>query len=113
MENQTNQLPQADASQATSYDQDSANRTNASAQANGKGGMLDSITGSLSNIQVPQAVKDFGATCARTYNGLSTTQKVIGGAALALGAGYLAASKQGWVSQGKMALKNRKAGKNA
>ncbi|MGV3540121.1 MAG: hypothetical protein ACO1OQ_09930 [Rufibacter sp.] len=103
-----NNMNQANASQATSYEQDSANRTQNSGQQNG--GMMDTLTSSLSNIQLPeavknvqlpQAVKDFGATCARTYNGLSTTQKVIGGAALALGASYWAATSQGWMGLGK------------
>ena len=102
-----NQANQANASQATSYEQDSANRSQTSAQQNG--GMMDTLTSSLSNIQLPdavknvqqpQAVKDFGATCARTYNGMSTTQKVLGGAAL-LGAGYWAATSQGWMGLGK------------
>ncbi|QHL88337.1 hypothetical protein GU926_13200 [Nibribacter ruber] len=70
-------------------------------------GILGGLTSSLSNIQMPQAVKDFGATCARSYNGLSTTQKVVGGAALALGASYWAAKSSGWVGQGKGANKNR------
>jgi hypothetical protein len=70
-------------------------------------GILGGITSSLSNIQMPQAVKDFGATVSRSYNGLSTTQKVVGGAALALGASYWAAKSSGWVGQGKAMNKQR------
>lgn len=39
--------------------------------------------------QVPTQLKQFGTTAANKVKGLSTTQKVIGGALLVLGAGYL------------------------
>ncbi|KAA6433380.1 hypothetical protein FOE74_12955 [Rufibacter glacialis] len=106
MENQANHSPQ----DATSYSQDSANsQSGRQGQDAGKGGMLDNLTSTLGNIQVPdavkniqlpQAVKDFGATCSRSYNSMSTTQKVLGGAAL-LGASYWVASNQGWIGQTK------------
>lgn len=123
MENRTNQAgQQANASQATSYSQDAANRTTSAATQNQstdqqQGGILETITSGLSNIQVPQAVKnmqlpqavkDFGATCARTYTSMSTTQKVLGGAAL-LGASYWAVTSNGWIGQGKKS-KNAKVG---
>ena len=58
------------------------------------------VPDAVKNVQLPQAVKDFGATCSRSYNGLSTTQKVLGGAAL-LGATYWAATSNGWMGLGK------------
>ncbi|WP_192822380.1 hypothetical protein [Rufibacter sp. LB8] len=134
MENNQNRAAQASAAN-TSYEQDSANRSTTSATANNQqnqnqsqGGVMDSITGAISNIQVPQAVKniqlpdavkniqlpqavkDFGATCARSYSGLSTTQKVVGGAVLALGASYWAASANGWIGQGKNKTAKRNKG---
>lgn len=39
--------------------------------------------------QVPDQLKQFGTTAANKVKGLSTTQKVVGGAILLLGAGYL------------------------
>ncbi|MFC6996756.1 hypothetical protein [Rufibacter roseus] len=106
MENRTNQ-----SAQATSYDQDSA-KDQMTPNSNGQGGMMDSITGKLSNIQVPdavknmqlpQGVKDLGTTVSRSIGSLTTTQKVIGGAALALGATYWAATSKGWMGMGKAA----------
>ncbi|GAB2527430.1 hypothetical protein [Rufibacter soli] len=70
-------------------------------QDSAQGGMLNNLTSGLSNVQVPQAVKDLGSNVARSFNSLTTTQKVIGGAAIALGASYWAASSQGWIGQGK------------
>lgn len=65
---------------------------------------MSSISSSLSNVKVPQAVKDFGATCSRSYNSMSTGQKVAAGAALAVGAGLLAKS-QGWINLPKASNK--------
>ncbi len=119
MENKTNSPSSANAG-ATSYDKDFNNNNPTGAnRADGKEGIMDTINSTLSNIQVPdaikniqvpqavkdlqvpQAVKDFGTSCSRSYNSLSTTQKVIGGAAIALGATYLAASSNNWMGMGK------------
>ncbi len=62
----------------------------------------------LGNVQMPQAVKDLGSTIGRSYNSMSTTQKVLGGAAL-LGASYWVANNQGWLGQAKSAMKKNKA----
>jgi hypothetical protein len=116
MENQQN--ASASAQDATSYSQDSAsNKTqNSQSQNDQKGGVLSGISSTIGNIQLPdavkniqlpQAVKDFGATCARSYSGMSTTQKVVGGAAL-LGASYWVANNQGWIGQAKSAAKKSK-----
>jgi hypothetical protein len=109
MENQFNTQPGSASQDATSYSQDSAQNSSSS---QGKGGMM----GALSNIQMPQSVKDLGSTVSRSYSGMSTTQKVLGGAAL-LGASYWVASNQGWIGQAKMpklgkAGKKNKASKN-
>jgi uncharacterized protein (TIGR02284 family) len=45
---------------------------------------------SLTQVKVPQSVKDAGTTALNKVNKLTTTQKVVGGALLAAGVGYLA-----------------------
>lgn len=45
---------------------------------------------SLTQVKVPQSVKDAGTNALNKVNKLSTTQKVVGGALLAAGVGYLA-----------------------
>ncbi|RNI26774.1 hypothetical protein [Rufibacter latericius] len=104
MENQFNNQPGAAAQDATSYSQDSAqNSSRSQGQSSGQGGILGSITSGLSNIQVPQAVKNLGTSVSRSYSGMSTTQKVLGGAAL-LGASYWVANNQGWIGQAKSSI---------
>ena len=49
--------------------------------------MLDSVN------QLPQSLKDFGNRALDRVNSLSTTQKVVGGAILAAGIGWLATRK--------------------
>ena len=50
-------------------------------------GVLDSVN------QLPQSLKDLGNRAVDRINGLSTTQKVVGGAILAAGLGWLATRK--------------------
>lgn len=50
-------------------------------------GLLDRVN------ELPQALKDFGTRTAARVNNLSTTQKVVGGAILAVGLGWLATRK--------------------
>ena len=50
-------------------------------------GVLNSVS------QLPQSVKDWGSRAATRVGDLSTTQKIVGGALLAVGLGYLAARK--------------------
>jgi len=47
--------------------------------------------GSMNDLlsQVPESIKGLGNNVSNSYNKLSTTQKVVGGALLALGVGYL------------------------
>ncbi|MFC5270667.1 hypothetical protein [Adhaeribacter terreus] len=77
MENKTNKPDQA---------QHSAQNA-ASNQSNGFN--MDTLTGMLGNVQIPEKLKQYGEMAAKKVNSLSTTQKVIGGALLVLGAGYL------------------------
>ena len=54
--------------------------------------ILGTATSYLKNIdfnKVPDQLKQFGTTAANKVKGLSTTQKVVGGALLVLGAAYL------------------------
>ena len=51
-------------------------------------------SGMLNNVnQLPQSLKDLGNRAVDRINGLSTTQKVVGGAILAAGLGWLATRK--------------------
>ena len=50
-------------------------------------GVLNSVN------QLPQSLKDLGSRAVARVNGLSTTQKVVGGAILAAGLGWLATRK--------------------
>ncbi|GAA4307865.1 hypothetical protein [Nibribacter koreensis] len=105
-QSQSQQSPSAQQQSQASGRNQQQNRQQQDRQGQQSSGILGGITSSLSNIQVPQAVKDFGSSVSRSYGGLTTTQKVVGGAALALGASYWAAKSSGWVGQGK-ANKNR------
>lgn len=64
-----------------------------------KGSMSDMI----SQIQMPQSVKDAGTGALSKVNKLSTTQKVVGGALLAAGVGYLAVRNRKPKSTGQAA----------
>ncbi|MBC3538247.1 hypothetical protein ACFSC6_19375 [Rufibacter sediminis] len=103
MENQFNNQPGAAPQDATSYSQDSAQNSSRSQGQSGQSGILGSISSGLSNIQMPQSVKDLGTTVSRSYSSMSTTQKVLGGAAL-LGASYWVANNQGWIGQAKASI---------
>lgn len=74
---------------------------NASTQSQGSGQLLDQAKqllnkGSVSDLlnQLPPSVKDLGTKASTGYKKLSTTQKVVGGAALALGVGYLLTNRK-------------------
>ncbi|MFD2248524.1 hypothetical protein [Pontibacter ruber] len=82
MENAQNKTPQSKANQTTqSSTQSNTSTSGMSSQSgtSGKGG-LGNITGKL---------QQFGNTTMNKVNNLSTTQKVVGGSLLALGAGWL------------------------
>lgn len=67
-----------------------ANNQNQSQEGANK--ILGNASSYLKNIdfnKVPEQLKQFGATAANKVKGLSTTQKVIGGALLLWGANYL------------------------
>lgn len=105
--NARSSAPQADAAevfdaQASSpADQPAAEGQQASSQ---EGTLLDTAlnsgkqwiedSGVLNSVnQLPQSIKDLGSRALDKVNGLSTTQKVVGGAILAAGIGWLATRK--------------------
>ncbi|RDC61637.1 hypothetical protein [Adhaeribacter pallidiroseus] len=68
------------------------NTNNLNQPADNANNILDTASSYFKNLnlnQVPDQLKQFGTTAANKVKGLSTTQKVIGGALLVLGAGYL------------------------
>jgi uncharacterized protein (TIGR02284 family) len=74
---------------------------NASSQSQGAGQLLDQAKellnkGSVGDLvnQLPNSVKDLGTKATTSYNKLSTTQKVVGGAAIALGVGLLLTNRK-------------------
>lgn len=91
------------------HSQQSSSQNSKSKQSQGAGQLLDQAKnwlnqGSVSDLlgQLPNSVKDLGTKATTGYNKLSTTQKVVGGAALALGVGYL-------LTKGKSNGKDKKA----
>lgn len=74
---------------------------NAANQSQGAGQLLDQAkqllnkgnVGELVN-QLPNSVKDLGTKATKSYKKLSTTQKVVGGAAIALGVGLLLTNRK-------------------
>ena len=76
-------------------------QNNTSAQSNGtETGGLGSMMGNLNLNNIPDMLKQHSGTVTKAISGLSTTQKVIGGALLVLGAGYLSTrSKGGWMNK--------------
>jgi hypothetical protein len=66
--------------------QNAINSTNA---GHGNGFNMDNLTNMFNNIHIPDTLKQYGDKAVKTVNNMSTTQKVIGGALLVLGAGYL------------------------
>ncbi|HEX8425946.1 PA2169 family four-helix-bundle protein [Hymenobacter sp.] len=93
------------------YEAGATNQSTAS-DGNGSGNLLDqakqllnkgSMGDMLTQIQVPQSVKDAGTGALAKVNKLSTTQKVVGGALLAAGVGYLAVRNRKPKSTGQAA----------
>ena len=66
-------------------------QTNTGSQAGGFN--MGSLTDMLGGLNIQDAVKKYGGTATKAINNLTTTQKVLGGAALLLGATYLARKK--------------------
>jgi hypothetical protein len=89
----------------TNQQDDSSQRQGEGQQTNAQEGtLLDTAlnsgkkwiedSGVLNNVnQLPQSIKDLGTRAFDRVNGLSTTQKVVGGAILAAGLGWLATRK--------------------
>lgn len=71
---------------------------------------MENLTGLLGGLNIPDALKKYGGSATKAISGLSTTQKVVGGALLLLGATYLSRrSGGGWL---KNMAGSGKAGKN-
>jgi len=73
---------------------------------------MGSLTGMLGGLNVGEALKKYGGSATKAISGLSTTQKVVGGALLLLGATYLTRkSGSGWLKNmagaGKQGKKRR------
>ena len=75
------------------------NLLNQAKQLLNKGSMSDMV----SQIQLPKSLKDAGTGALSKVNKLSTTQKVVGGALLAAGVGYLAVRSRKQKSTGQAA----------
>lgn len=74
---------------------------NSTAQNQGAAPLLDQAKqllnkGGASNLlgQLPNSVKDLGSKATSSFNKLSTTQKIVGGAAIAVGVGYLLTNRK-------------------
>jgi len=92
MENAQNKGPQSKANQTTQGNTQSntSSTSNLGGSQSGSGMSNQSGTsgkGGLNNIT--QKLQEFSNTTMSKVNGLSTTQKVVGGSLLALGAGWL------------------------
>ncbi|GAB2464706.1 hypothetical protein GCM10011375_35610 [Hymenobacter qilianensis] len=81
--------------------QQSSPQNSTSTQSQGAGQLLDQAKqllnkGNVSDLlgQLPNSVKDLGTKATTGYNKLSTTQKVVGGAAIALGVGLLLTNRK-------------------
>lgn len=81
--------------------QKSSPQNNAADQSQGVGQLVDQAkqllnNGNVSELigQLPNSVKDLGTKATSGYNKLSTTQKVVGGAAIALGVGLLLTNRK-------------------
>jgi uncharacterized protein (TIGR02284 family) len=81
--------------------QQSSQQNSKSKQSQGSDQLLDQAKkwvnqGSVSDLlgQLPNSVKDLGTKATTGYNKLSTTQKVVGGAAIALGVGLLLTNRK-------------------
>ncbi|HEY4651421.1 MAG TPA: hypothetical protein VIG72_08400 [Pontibacter sp.] len=64
--------------------------TGSSGMGNQKSGSGSSSKGGFDMNNMTNKLQEFGTTAMNKVNGLSTTQKVVGGSLLALGAGWLA-----------------------
>lgn len=84
MENNTNNTSQAKTNIATQGNLHNTGSTQSDNDTSEKGG-LSGMTGKLTD-----KLQQFGSSTAEKVGSLSTTQKVVGGSLLALGAGWIA-----------------------
>ena len=98
------------------YATSDSNETENSSQT-GNSLNMGNITDMLGGLNIPEALKKYSGTATKAISGLSTTQKVIGGAILLLGASYLTrGSRGGWMKKasalGGLAKMNKGKNKN-
>ncbi len=94
MENQSNS-----STQNTSSNQYSGSGQSSSGDK-GNGFNMENLTGMLGGAKIPEMLKKYSGTATTAFNRLTTTQKVVGGAILLLGATYLArGSRGGWMKK--------------
>ena len=74
----------------------SSGQSNTDQSENQGGGFnMDNLTGMLGGMNIPESLKKYSSTATQAIGRMSTTQKVIGGALLLLGATYLTRKKGG------------------
>jgi hypothetical protein len=78
--------------------QNKSNQSQSNNPAAGKSG-LEGITGKEGLNNIKSKLQDFSSATVQKVNSLSTTQKVVGGSLLALGAG--------WITMNSMSKKNK------
>lgn len=71
----------------------SSGQSNTGSQSNSFN--MDNLSGMLGNLNIPESLKKYGGSATKAIGNLTTTQKVLGGAALLLGASYLMRKKGG------------------
>lgn len=110
MENNSNSSTQSSTSAQTNSN---TNTGGSQSGEKGNGFNMDTITDMLGGVKIPEALKKYSGTATKAISGLSTTQKVIGGALLLLGATYLSRrSRGGFMGKMGSVLNNAKTGKN-
>ena len=110
MENTSNS-----STQSSTTGQTNANTKTGSSQESGSGNgfNMDNLTDMLGGVKIPDAFKKYSGTATKAISSLTTTQKVIGGALLLLGATYLSRrSRGGFMGKMGSVLNTAKAGKN-
>ena len=69
--------------------ENTTNTTEQNTDKNTSNPLEGGLAGLLGNLNVTELCKEYGGVATKALGRLSTTQKIIGGAALLLGAGFL------------------------
>lgn len=115
----TNQSPSNQSSQSSSRSQSSQPTASTSGSSNQQRNMSSSSASSWKNNlnvnDMTNKLQEFGNTAMNKVNSLSTTQKVVGGSLLALGAGWLAMNsrKSGKTKSNLNTTKSKKFGRSS